>query len=212
MYRSCVHCLCCFHKRIIFPRYSNVCFSLLHDIHSACHCTVFVGGNGVARWFRYYTTSRDLMTLLIFTNLPIFQAVLGPGLHTASNRNEYHKHKYKCFGEVESGRCVRLISPPSVSRLSRQCGILNSTQSHRTARPITVITLPFCLCVTWLSMRLGYREILLLFLIASLCSLCVTSNVLPIGSIYFNGPLCVFHMINSAIALFISMCTLLVRL
>jgi hypothetical protein len=36
------------------------------------------------------------------------------------------------FGGVKSGRCIGLTSlPPSVSRLSRQCGILNISQPYR---------------------------------------------------------------------------------
>jgi hypothetical protein len=38
--------------------------------------------------------------------------------------------------------CVRLtILPPSMSRLSRQCGILNDSQPYRLSRPVTGIAL-----------------------------------------------------------------------
>jgi hypothetical protein len=47
-----------------------------------------------------------------------------------------HKWVPKCFWGVDRGRSVRLItSSPSVSRLSGQCGILN------TSRPVTGIAL-----------------------------------------------------------------------
>jgi hypothetical protein len=64
--------------------------------------------------------------LTIYLILPV---AIGPGIYSASNRNEYHRQKYKCFLAVERGWCVRLTTLlPSVSRLSSQCRILNISQ------------------------------------------------------------------------------------
>jgi hypothetical protein len=47
---------------------------------------------------------------------PILPAALGPGVYSASNRNEYRKHKIIMFLGVKWGGCVWLTTlPPSVS-------------------------------------------------------------------------------------------------
>jgi hypothetical protein len=68
----------------------------------------------------------------------ILLAVLDPAVYSASNRNEYLKHeKKKCFWGVKCGWCVGLTTlAPSMSRLSRQCGLLNIS---RPSRPLTGI-------------------------------------------------------------------------
>jgi hypothetical protein len=45
-----------------------------------------------------------------------------------------------CCRRVECGRCVKLtISPPSVSRLYRQCEILSISQPYTSPRTVTLI-------------------------------------------------------------------------
>jgi hypothetical protein len=74
----------------------------------------------------------DEIIISIYFILPV---ALGPGVYSASNRNEYLKQK-KIFLGVERGRCVGMTPlPPSLSRLSRQCGILNISQFYRPPRP-----------------------------------------------------------------------------
>jgi hypothetical protein len=61
--------------------------------------------------------------------------------YSAFNRNEYQKHKNNnVSGGVKCGGCVGLTSlPPSMSRLSRQCGILNISQPYRPATGIALL-------------------------------------------------------------------------
>jgi hypothetical protein len=60
----------------------------------------------------------------------ILPAALCPGVYSASNINKYQKQKEYFWG-VERGRCVGLTTlPTSVSRYSRQCGILNISQLY----------------------------------------------------------------------------------
>jgi hypothetical protein len=50
----------------------------------------------------------------------------------------------KSFWGVEHSQCIRLTtSPPSVSRLSEKCGILNITPPYRPPRPVMGTALLF---------------------------------------------------------------------
>jgi hypothetical protein len=58
---------------------------------------ILTGGHAVAQWLRHYATNRkvagsipDEVNFLIYL---ILSATLGPGVYSASNRNEYQKHK-----------------------------------------------------------------------------------------------------------------------
>jgi hypothetical protein len=48
-------------------------------------------------------------------------------------------YEYQILLDIKFGGRVRLTSPPPVSRLSKQCGILDISKPHRLPRPVTGI-------------------------------------------------------------------------
>jgi hypothetical protein len=97
---------------------------------------------------RVFETWWDKWIISIYVMLP---AALGPGVYSASSTNEYHKQK-RCFWGVKRCRCVGLTTLlPSVSRLSRQCGILNISQPYRPPRSDKGIALLYGdrVCFLW---------------------------------------------------------------
>jgi hypothetical protein len=81
----------------------------------------------------------------IFSIYLILPAALGPGAFSAEQKWIPEAEK-SCFWGAERGRCVELTAlPPSLSRLSRQCLILNIYQTYRHPRPVTGISSLFLL-------------------------------------------------------------------
>ena len=70
----------------------------------------------MAQWLRCYATNRKVAGSIpdgvngVFIEIKSFRPHYGPGVDSASNRNEYREY----FIGVKSGRCVRLTTlPPS---------------------------------------------------------------------------------------------------
>jgi hypothetical protein len=99
------------------------------------------------RWLRHCATGQNVVGLspdevneFFFPICLILPAALGPGIYSASNGNEYQK----IFLGLSRGWRVGLTtSSPSLSRMSRLCGILNISQPYRPPRPVMGIALLF---------------------------------------------------------------------
>jgi hypothetical protein len=113
--------------------------------HVICRGTLY----SVVKALCYKPEGREFETRWIHQIIP---TALCPGVYSASNRNEYQKQKNPVSGSRAWPVRKRLTTlPPSVSRLSRQCGVLNISQRHRSAQPVTEVALLllFTLYAVW---------------------------------------------------------------
>ena len=81
----------------------------------------------MAQWLRCCATNRKVAGSMpagvtgFFVDIKSFRSHCGPGVDSASNRNEYHEH----FLGGKGGRCVRLTTLPPSCAVVVKSGNLN---------------------------------------------------------------------------------------
>jgi len=95
-------------------------------------------GTAVAQWLRCCATNRKVTGSIpagvseFFIDIKSFRSHDGPGVDSASNRNEYQEY----FLEGKDGRCVRLTTYHHPVPLSRNLGTLTSWNPLGLTRPV----------------------------------------------------------------------------
>ena len=101
----------------------------------------------VAQWLRYCATNRKVAGSIpagvngFFIDMKFFRSHYGPGVDSASNRNEYHE----CFLRGKGGRCVRLTTLPLSCALVTKSGSLNFLEPSGPVQVCNWTALPFTL-------------------------------------------------------------------
>ena len=92
-----------------------------------CSLLLLYGGTAVAQWLRCCATNRKIAGSIpasvsgFFIDIKSFRSHYGPGVDSASNRNEYQEY----FLGVKSCRCVRLTTLPPSCAVVMKSGNLN---------------------------------------------------------------------------------------
>ena len=108
-----------------------------------CTCTNWK--TAVAQWSRYSATKRKVAGSIpagvsgFFIDIKSFRSHYGPGVDSASNRNEYREY----FLKVKSGRCVRLTTLPPSCAVVTKSGNLNFLEPSGPVQACNGTALPF---------------------------------------------------------------------
>ena len=95
-------------------------------------------GTAVAQWLRCCATNENVAGSIpagvigFFIDTKSFRSHYGPGVDSASNRNEYQEY----FLGVKCGRCVRLTTYHYPVPFSRNLGTLTSWNPLGLSRPV----------------------------------------------------------------------------
>ena len=126
--------LCACSERQIYPSVINVLMTWkILGFQRICFYTIIVmhsnnWGTAVAQCLRCCATNRKVAGSIpasvtgFFIDIKSFRSHYGPGVDSASNRNEYQEY----FLGGKGGRCVRLTTYHHPVPLSRNLGALNS--------------------------------------------------------------------------------------
>jgi hypothetical protein len=148
--------------------------------HQKNRCSIPVGyrlfsRGSVVRWGTMLQAWRSwvrdsIMNAFFFSIYLILPAALGPGVYSASNRNEYQKQKKNIFMWSRARPVRKADSLNAICEsLSRQCRILNISQPYRPSRPVTGIALYTTLLPT-LYIYIYFRRVDLFYFPQFLCN------------------------------------------
>jgi len=90
-------------------------------------CVLVLSGTALAQWLRCCATNRKVAGSIpagvsgFFNDIKSFRSHCGPGVESASNKNEYQMY----FLEGKDGRCVRLTTLPPSCAVVTKSGNLN---------------------------------------------------------------------------------------